>query len=456
MDTMTGRATNEAVFLLLGDTVVFLVSLWLTLVVRNLSFAIGHEWQAHLEPFTVLFLVWVIVYFIAGLYDNHTAVFKEKLPGMILKAQTVNVGLAAVFFFAIPYFEITPKTNLLIYLVVSFLLLVAWRIIISPWIGVRKIKNAVLIASGAEAQELQKEVNANSSRYGMHFTHVVNPEEMTGARDVQSQLLRFFDTEEIAIVVADTRDEHIRELHEIFYNLTYLDQRLLFINFVRMYEEIFRRIPLSAMTPNWFLEHITTSSRQVQHTVKRVLDVCIGVVVTIVCGFVLPFVWLAIYFEDRGPLFVSQVRVGAYNRPVRLYKFRTMTGSDSDTEALKSTLRVTRVGTVLRRFRIDELPQGINLLLGGFSFIGPRPELPALASQYAEAIPYYNARHSITPGLTGWAQVNHEAHPHHGVDIEETRNKLSYDLYYVKHQSLLLDLFIGLKTIKTILTRSGK
>jgi lipopolysaccharide/colanic/teichoic acid biosynthesis glycosyltransferase len=132
-----------------------------------------------------------------------------------------------------------------------------------------------------------------------------------------------------------------------------------------------------------------------------------------------------------------------------------MTGNDTGESALNSSLRVTKVGSFLRRTRIDELPQLWNVLRGDYSLIGPRPELPALVAAYSEKIPYYNARHLLKPGLSGWAQIYHREHPHHGIDIEETQNKLSYDLYYVKNRSLLLDLQIGLKTIRTILSRSG-
>ena len=132
-----------------------------------------------------------------------------------------------------------------------------------------------------------------------------------------------------------------------------------------------------------------------------------------------------------------------------------MSGSDKGDQVLNTSLSVTKVGRVLRPIRIDELPQYLNLLLGNLSFIGPRPELPALAILYAEQIPYYRTRHLIIPGLTGWAQLYHDEHPHHGTNVEETRNKLSYDLYYLKHRSILLDIEIGLKTIKKILTRSG-
>jgi lipopolysaccharide/colanic/teichoic acid biosynthesis glycosyltransferase len=116
---------------------------------------------------------------------------------------------------------------------------------------------------------------------------------------------------------------------------------------------------------------------------------------------------------------------------------------------------ITRVGKFLRTTRIDELPQLWNVFRGDLSLIGPRPELPELVKLYEKEIPYYNIRHLLKPGLSGWAQLYHKNHPHYRPDVSETRVKLSYDLYYIKNRSLLLDLKIALKTIKTLLSRSG-
>jgi lipopolysaccharide/colanic/teichoic acid biosynthesis glycosyltransferase len=118
--------------------------------------------------------------------------------------------------------------------------------------------------------------------------------------------------------------------------------------------------------------------------------------------------------------------------------------------------KVTRVGRFLRRSRIDELPQLWNVILGDISLIGPRPEFPLPVQSYNRDIPYYGIRTIIKPGLSGWAQINHQAHPHHEVDREETKNKLSYDFYYIKNRSLVLDVKIALRTIKILLTFVGR
>ncbi len=132
-----------------------------------------------------------------------------------------------------------------------------------------------------------------------------------------------------------------------------------------------------------------------------------------------------------------------------------MTGRDTGNEGLKSVHTVTRLGAQLRRFRLDELPQLINVLKGELSFIGPRPEMPALVAVYEKEIPYYRLRHLIKPGLSGWAQINNFDVPRQGVDVPRTIDKLSFDLYYLKHRSLLLDIEIALKTINTVLSRTG-
>ena len=164
---------------------------------------------------------------------------------------------------------------------------------------------------------------------------------------------------------------------------------------------------------------------------------------------------VAIKLEDGGPVFITQDRVGQDNELIRMYKFRTMYRNEVNLAADASDNTVTKVGKILRITRLDELPQLWNVLRGDLSFIRPRPELPSGVALYEKEIPYYGVRHLIKPGLSGWAQLYHDNHPHHGAEVEATREKLSYDLYYLKHRSLLLDVIIILKTVKKLLTRSG-
>jgi lipopolysaccharide/colanic/teichoic acid biosynthesis glycosyltransferase len=177
------------------------------------------------------------------------------------------------------------------------------------------------------------------------------------------------------------------------------------------------------------------------------MDVSISLVLGVISLAVYPFVYLAIKLDDGGTVFFKQDRIGRGGRVIKIIKFRTMS------EGVHP--QVTRVGDMLRKIRIDELPQLWNILRGDISLVGPRPELPDLVKLYEKEIPYYSVRHLLKPGLSGWAQIHQEKPPKFDVGYDETKTKLSYDLYYIKNRSFMLDLKIALQTIKTILSRSG-
>ena len=188
------------------------------------------------------------------------------------------------------------------------------------------------------------------------------------------------------------------------------------------------------------------------------MDILFGLFFGTISLVFYPFVYIAIKLEDRGPIFITQERVGKNGKIVKIVKFRSMSGNDNGKYGANGTTPhvVTRVGKFIRVSRIDELPQFWNIIKGDISLIGPRPEFPSLVQVYEKEIPYYNARHLVKPGISGWAQIYHENHPHHSAESEETRNKLSYDLYYIKNRSLVLDLKIALRTFQILLKRSGK
>lgn len=442
----------EAALLFIGDVVVFYISLWLTLALRQFAVPSVAVWNQHVAPFTILFIVWLIVFFIAGLYEKHTTLLKSRLPSIIFNAQLVNSVIAILFFYLIPYFGITPKTILFIYLLVSFVLVLWWRRKVISFTDARAQEPAILIGSGNEMHELMKEVNENP-RYGMHFASSVDLDEVE-TLDFKSEITDRIYTEDINTIVVDTNNKAVGPILPKLYNLIF--SRVRFIDMHKVYEDIFDRVPLSMVQYSWFLENISATRKFTYEFIKRIVDIVITLPLFVFSCIVYPFVWLVITLDDGGSLFIDQERVGKNNKLIKIYKFRTMTGSDEDEQALNSVHHVTRSGVVLRKLRIDEVPQLFNVLKGDLSLVGPRPELPALVKHYEQEVSFYNVRHLIKPGLSGWAQLYHDAHPHHGADVDETRRKLSYDLYYIKNRSILLDLKIALKTIKTLLSRSGR
>jgi lipopolysaccharide/colanic/teichoic acid biosynthesis glycosyltransferase len=187
------------------------------------------------------------------------------------------------------------------------------------------------------------------------------------------------------------------------------------------------------------------------------MDVVMAAVGGVISLIFYPFICLAIKLEDGGPAIIAMPRVGEGGIIFNIYKFRSMSGNDGGNYGPHGTsaLHVTRVGNILRKTRLDELPQLFNILRGDLSLIGPRPETPALVALYEKEIPYYGIRHLVRPGLSGWAQLYYHNDPHHAADIEATKMKLSYDLYYLKHRSLGLDVLVTLKTVRRLLMRSN-
>ena len=443
---------REYLLLLLGDILILAASLWVTLALRYLEVPSMELLTTHIVPFLILFAVWIGVFFIAGLYGKHTRLFKSRLLATVLYTQTINVILAALFFFLIEFFGITPKTILAIYLVVSSAGIFAWRTILFSYTKPRAKLKGVLIASGPDAQALADEIQ--SGHYPFEFECVIDTKQVPPHEIIQ-QACRVAEEDSLAFLVVDFTDAAFNAALPIIYDAAFQKSRFALVDITELYEEVFDRVPLSFVAYEWVLGNLATS--RVYDSLKRVVDVLLGLIAGVISLVFYPFVILAIKMDDGGDIFITQERVGLHQRPIHIKKFRSMSGNDQGEYGGggKTKLTVTRVGKWLRILRIDELPQIWNILRGDLSFVGPRPELPTLAAHYNARIPYYNARYLATPGLTGWAQIKHDRHPHHGTDVAETKEKLSYDLFYFRHRSFMLDVFVILQTIRIVLTARG-
>jgi sugar transferase (PEP-CTERM system associated) len=219
-------------------------------------------------------------------------------------------------------------------------------------------------------------------------------------------------------------------------------------------ERLYGKIQLDGLRPSNFLYSEGFRIRSSQQFTRQVVSICAAAVGLLLCMPIFPFVVLAVKLSSKGPVFFRQKRVGMGGRIFEVVKFRTMfidAEADGAKWATKNDPRVTRVGMFLRKTRIDEIPQLWNVLRGDMGFVGPRPERPEFVNWLTEELPFYYLRTLIRPGLTGWAQVRYS----YGATLAETKEKLEYDLYYIKHMSLGLDLLIMFETIKTILRRRG-
>jgi lipopolysaccharide/colanic/teichoic acid biosynthesis glycosyltransferase len=445
---MSLSSRREGLTLFLGDILISYFSLWAALSLHykgELNMAI---WDLHLLPFTILILVGTIVFFIAGLYEKHTLILKSKIPYTVLNAQIANAFVAVLFFYLIPAFVITPKTNLFLYLIISTGLLVLWRIYgVSYLTGKKGKKLALIIGSGDEMRELSAELN---DRYDIKFIGDIDLSKEDNI-DFQRDVVERIYSEGISLIVLDLSDEKVKPFIPHLYNFIFSKVR--FIDIHRLYEEIFDRVPLFLLRYTWFMENLSSTEKKYYDGAKRVMDMFVALVLGIITLPFYIFVALAIKMEDGGPVFIVQDRVGQNNGIVRLYKFRSMTGSDRGKwHSGENDIRHTSVGKFLRKSRIDELPQLWNVFRGDISLIGPRPDIYDLGLKLAKEIPYYTVRNIVKPGLSGWAQINQDIQPK---SVEETRLRLAYDLYYVKNRSFLLDIKIALRTLKTLLSRGG-
>ncbi|RJR13294.1 hypothetical protein C4585_02335 [Candidatus Parcubacteria bacterium] len=450
---MTLVPKREYILLFLGDVAIFAVSLWAALSLRYLEPATFDVFVRHLLPFSFLFIVWVFVFFVAGLYGKHTRLFRSRLPSIIFSALIVNVVIAALFFFLVPAFGLAPKTILLLYLLVSFTLIYIWRVFFYGRLRAPRKLKGILIASGPDAEALAEEVNADP-RYAFFFEQVIDTTK-AHSHEVIQRACRIAGEDEMSFLVADFSDKAFLAARPIIYEAAFHKNRFAIIDIVELYQEVFDRVPLSLVQYDWILSSVNTSP--VYNTSKRTIDVIGAIAIGLITLPLYPFIIAAIKLDDGGSIFITQERIGRYEKPFRVRKFRSMTGNDQGEYGVggKTKLTVTRVGKWLRMLRLDEFPQLLSVLQGDLSLVGPRPELPALAREYSAKIPYYNARHLVPPGLTGWAQIKHDRDPHHGADIAETKQKLSYDLYYLRHRSILLDVAIILQTIRIMLTARG-
>lgn len=440
---------RETAILILGDLLILIASLWVALLLRNLSIPAFGYFEANLTPFLPTFLISLGVFYIAGLYEKQTRPIRRVMSVRVLGAQAANVVIAALLFFILPL-NIAPKTILVLYLVVSVVGEILWRFyrMKSEMKESNRVK-ALLIGSGPAVIELYDEVKENS-RYLIRFADRIEPKGLS-----EAALLKTI-TDSIAsktqAIVVDTSDPAVARAMPRAYGL--MAKGVIFLDFSSLYEEIFDRVPLQYLDASRLIETLPRQ-RLLYDIAKRIFDILLALVGLVIAA---PFILIAgiALRLTSGPMFVHQERVGKGNVTFKMIKLRSWLFEDKGDPVLHAKNRITRIGKILRKTRIDELPQLWNVLKGEASFIGPRPEYPVLAAVYEKEIPQYQLRHLIAPGLSGWAQIHDYDAPREHADVEKTRRKLSFDLYYLKHRSFGLDLAIAVKTLRALVAFSGK
>lgn len=438
---------REAPLLFLGDILFFSIALYAGLVVRYSEFPDFYYLTIHFVPFSFLFLTSTLVFFIAGLYEKHTLVVKESLPTTIFYAQIANVILAATFFFFMPFFDIQPKGFLFIYLLLSVGLVSFWRMYLFPLVSLRTPEPALLIGGGQEALEVYEEVNGNT-RYSIRFERFYDLGiEAPLSADILKALISSSETAMVVIPFSVFKDSEFGAVR-----VEAMKDGVRFVDQADIYEELFDRVSFSSVDERV----LRVRESFLYSSVKRIIDIVLASFALVALSPLLAAVAVMLKTGEGRNAFIFQERVGKNNTLIKIIKFRTMLFDDAGDPERQKKNRVTALGAFLRKTQIDEMPQFWNVLMGELSLIGPRPEIPALVAEYEKQIPYYAARHMLSPGISGWAQIKHASPPKWKLDVEATRNKLSYDLYYLKKRSVVLDSIIILRTVQILLSRAGK
>lgn len=453
----------KRLFLFLGDVVILYASLYLTLFLR---YGRGFEGQIalHLVPFSLVFIFWLLTFYIANLYELGFARNIPEFYSSLFKAIAVSAAIAVFFFYLapvlIPTFRIAPRRNLFIYIAVFTSLVSLWRYLYNKILLRTSSNNTIIVGFDQTSFELAKFLNENP-QYGYKLKYALDASEeaafsfqdidfrhIRGARDIE----RLLEKENINTIILSPGAYRLPDIVEIFYKA--VKRGVNFLNTNEAYERVIKRVPLNSVNQIWFLENITGGRKKFYEFVKRILDIVLAIIGGAALLVLFPFVAFAIKWESEGSIFYRQRRVGRQGKTFEIIKYRTMMKDAEKLGAVwaeKKDPRVTKLGRFLRKSRLDELPQIWNILKGEMSFVGPRAERPEFVEKLKKEVPFYEERLLVRPGASGWAQINYGKE----LTSADTREKLQYDLYYIKNRSLTLDLAVILKTIKTILSGAG-
>ncbi|MEN9551940.1 MAG: hypothetical protein RI935_317 [Candidatus Parcubacteria bacterium] len=440
--------------LLLGDTLLFFVSLLLVYTIRNqeLSFR-DEEFFKLVEAFSPLFVALVAMYYVATLYEVPSILNNLERVKIIVRLNIVTLIIGLAYFYVFPYLSgVTPKLILLFQSILFTILVSLWRVYVSHHIRTTRKKKAILVGTGGIHKELREFVNNNEQSAFVFVDHIEIHSPLLESSSLESLRLVLKENN-ISMLVVDVKNEKVIPLLPYFYNL--VGEGVVIYDIHKMYEDIFKRTPLSTIGYFWFFEHVDLE-KKLYLIIKRCVDVMLCIPVGVIFLISIPIVYVLQKIEHDGEgLFSVQKRWGVGGKVIKVYKYRTMLYTDEGKWRIErgNHNRSTRLGKILNRTNIDELPQVINIIKGEMSFIGPRNDMEALGERLSKEIPYYMIRYSVQPGISGWAQVTQRVEGQNPQTIEQNIARLEYDLFYIKHRSALLDIVIITRTFKTLLSR---
>ncbi len=455
--------------LFIGDFLVALISLVISLLVWASSekfIGFSAEFIQRRVPAWFLFfpILWLIL--LVELYDiRQSTDWKAIVRGIALAALTgFGLYLLLFFYYVDPPRSLLPRRGVASFLIVVSLLTLFWRLIYLRIFSNPKFMRRFLLVGGGKSGHLLLNSISRLSPLPFNVIGIIDDDlqkvgtaiegyQVIGTSDT---LMQIIEEQEITDVIVAITGEMMGKMFQAL--LMAHEAGVEVMRMPRVYEELLMRVPIRILEADWILRSFVDEvhAKGFYELGKRMMDILGGLVGSTVTILILPFVALAIVLESGRPVFYTQVRTGKRDSRYIIYKFRTMR-NDAEADgrpqwATEDDQRATRVGKYLRKTHLDELPQFYNVLKGEMSLVGPRAERPELVSLFEKHVPFYRARLLVKPGVTGWAQVNFG----YAATIDETITKLEYDLYYIKHRNLIMDIMILLRTPATVFGFRGR
>lgn len=455
----------KQLLLIAGDFFVFLFSFCLTLTIRYWHIPKVEDLFVHAGLYNALFFFWIIINYINGLYDFNGRIVRGNLYRRIAETSFIVLIFSIFYFYVIPDNDITPKRILFLNVLIGYSLLSLWRTLFDTYIGVHKLRSNIIFVGLTEDTQYLIDFISKNKESGYNIVAVIDTSKTLKHKengfavytDIKSLRPAIHTTDAQMIIIAphlQKDEEALRELYELlFWSVQIVDV-------TSFYESITGRIPPATFSEGWFLEHIHTRVNPLYEKWRTIVDYLAGLFIGMFFITLGPVIALLIKINSAGPIFIKQKRVGLNSSMFTLYKFRSMYALSADGSAelsgvefaQKEDKRITTIGKFLRKTRLDELPQCINILKREVSLVGPRPERPEIVEELTLRMPFYPLRHVVRPGLTGWAVL----HQNYTDTIEKSLEKLQYDLYYIKNRSFLLDISILLRTVNVVLRLMGQ
>ncbi len=427
-------------FIFIADILVAFGALFLMILLRYGVNNFNLELRAHIIPFSIIISLFILIFYIFNLYsfrfNKNTAEFTSSLAKSLMISFSISV---LIFYILGDFFKLTPKTNLIIFTGIFGIIDFYLRILIKRYFTHKRINRKIIIIS-TEGGGLIEELNHNQN-IGYEIireTGDFNPDEIV-------------DLNPDVIVINENKETEFGKIYAL------IKKGISVYTINNFYEEIFQKVPTEKIEKNEIVDYLS-KNRTILDFIKRILDIMLSLSLIILTAPLSVLVAVLVKSTSRGPILIKQKRMGKNDEIFTLYKFRSMLATSEGGQSEKNGAvwtknnnqdpRITPFGRFIRETHLDEIPQLINILKDDISFVGPRPERPEFINNLKQDILYYDLRHAVKGGLTGWAQVNYK----YGSSVEDAREKLKYDFYYIKNRNIFFDILIILKTIAKIFT----